>query len=670
MRFRSARRCASASGSCTISSAPGSRSPRTAATSIPTTAGSRTRACCWACAPLAGLPAVALDPNVLPADGNPVVVGYVASRDAQRVAYGVSLSGSDWTDWHIRDLRTGADTSDVLRFTKYYRAGVHPRRRRASTTALFPRQGRAQELSAPDLGNAIYYHALGTPAAADRRMLSDRAHPGLAVRAAPDPGRPLAGGARRGGGSRGQGPEDVYLIDLQAPTRAAVPRSRGFGAAFIYVGAGRRAALLPYLAACAANGRVVAVDPLQPQRRTGGGDPRGPRCDRARCGRRQRHAGGRRADRATLHEAHHRVLTYGLDGTLRGEVALPGAGTGPALRGSRRIRETFYSFSDLVPPRRSTATTLPSGSSSAFRHRAWPSTRRRSSSTRCSIARADGTRIPMWLAWRRVQAGRQQSAAAVGLWRLRRARAAGVPGRAHRLARDGRRHRHRKHPRRRGVRRVLARAGTRTHKQVVFDDFIAAARVADRAALHVRAAAGDLRPLERRAPGGCVPHAAPAAVRGGGDRGGRACSTCCASTASARARAGRGLRLARGPAAVRARCTPTRRCTTCAPGTRYPATLVITGDHDTRVMPMHSFKFAAALQAAQAGRRPDAARGGRRLRPRRRRDRHAGDRAEGGHVCIPREESRHAGDGALEHRAPPSCTPGAHSRGPLRSPAC
>jgi prolyl oligopeptidase len=40
------------------------------------------------------------------------------------------------------------------------------------------------------------------------------------------------------------------------------------------------------------------------------------------------------------------------------------------------------------------------------------------------------------------------------------------------------------------------------------------------------------------------------------------------------------------------------------PGTRYPATLIITGDHDTRVMPMHSFKFAAAMQAAQSGPEP------------------------------------------------------------------
>jgi prolyl oligopeptidase len=40
------------------------------------------------------------------------------------------------------------------------------------------------------------------------------------------------------------------------------------------------------------------------------------------------------------------------------------------------------------------------------------------------------------------------------------------------------------------------------------------------------------------------------------------------------------------------------------PGAKYPATFITTGDHDDRVVPAHSFKFAASLQAAQGGRKP------------------------------------------------------------------
>jgi len=61
---------------------------------------------------------VGVDPNALSPEG--IVTGYVASRDGRLLAYGVSVGGSDWTEWRIRDLATGHDLPDVLRFTKYY----------------------------------------------------------------------------------------------------------------------------------------------------------------------------------------------------------------------------------------------------------------------------------------------------------------------------------------------------------------------------------------------------------------------------------------------------------------------------------------------------------------------------------------------------------------------
>ncbi len=123
-----------------------------------------------------GRPQVVLDPNLLSTNGSLAVVGYLASHDGRYLAYGVSEGGSDWTDWHIRELSSGLDLPDALRWTKYYRP-TFARDGKGLYYSAFPAPRPGEELSSRDLNDAVYYHALGTPTSADRKLYSRPDHP-------------------------------------------------------------------------------------------------------------------------------------------------------------------------------------------------------------------------------------------------------------------------------------------------------------------------------------------------------------------------------------------------------------------------------------------------------------------------------------------------------------
>jgi prolyl oligopeptidase len=551
-------------------------------------------------APLAGLPAVALDPNILPADGNPVVVGYVASRDAQRIAYGVSLSGSDWTDWHIRDLQTGQDTSDVLRFTKYYRPVFTPDGRGLYYSA-FPQPRAGEELSAADLGNAIYYHALGTAAAADRRIYADPAHPQRQF-------EPFLSGDGRwlvlvaGEGEVGdKGLEDVYLIDLRSPVPVAVPVAQGLRAAFEYAGAD--AGRLYFLTSLdAPNGRVIAIDPAHPAPANWTAVvPEG--ADAIELGGGSVSLVAHQLIVQTLHDAHSRIVLYGLNGAARGEIALPGFGTALGFGGHAQDSETFYSFSDLISPSTVYRYDFATHTSSVFRAPRVAYDPNGFEERQVFYPGKDGTRIPMLLAYAkstRLTADNPlllTGYGGFGVSNLPRFDPATIAwlerGGVYAIAniRGGGEYGEAWH-----------RQGTLTHKQVVFDDFIAAAEWL---------IAGHYTSTPRLA------------IRGGSN-GGLLVGACVTQRpdlyGAAIAAVGvmdmlRFNRFGQGAGWEGDYGSPDDPAQFAAlyayspvhnvrPGTHYPATLIITGDHDTRVMPMHSFKFAAAMQAAQAGPAP------------------------------------------------------------------
>ncbi len=178
---------------------------------------------------------VVLDPNTLSEDSSLAVVGYVPSHDRRLLAYGISVSGSDWTEWHIRDVGSGKDLPDIIRHTKY-NTPVFSRDGARLYHSAFPAPTPGKELSSQDLGNAVYAHVLGTPTGGDRKLLEIAAHPDWQYRIhLSEDGRWLV--ATSGEGEVGdKSLEDVYLIDLAAPERQVRLVAEGFRAAYEYVG--------------------------------------------------------------------------------------------------------------------------------------------------------------------------------------------------------------------------------------------------------------------------------------------------------------------------------------------------------------------------------------------------------------------------------------------------
>jgi len=549
-----------------------------------------------------GTPVIAFDPNALPAADHPVVTGYVVSRDATLLAYAVSPAGSDWTEWRVRDLASGQDLPDRLRYTKYYRP-VFTADSQGLFYSAFPAPPGGSELSAQDLGNAVYYHALGTTASADRRVLIDTAHPDWQYQPhlTPD-GRYLI--VLAGEGQVGdKGRENVYLIDLKAPGAAAVPIALAFEAAFVYVGAD--AGRLYFLTSLGApNGRVVAIDPADPARPSWREViPQGKDAIELGVDRGAVRLVGHRLIVRTLHDAHSRIVSYGLDGKPLGEIALPGAGSAVGFNGHPEDRETFYSYTDLITPPTVYQYNLDSGTSTAFHPPKVAFDRGAFEQRQLFYPARDGTRIPLWLAHRKTVRLDQENpmllygyggfgvstppafdAARIawlemgGVFALANIRGGGEYGESwHRQA-------------------------IRTHRQVAFDDFIGAAEWLIR---HGYTAAPRLA-IEGRSNGGLL---AGACLTQRPDLYGAAIVEVGVLDMLRFDKFGQGAGWEgdygspSDPLEFKAlyAYSPVHHV---RPGTRYPATMVVTGDHDTRVMPMHSFKFAAALQAAQAGAAP------------------------------------------------------------------
>jgi prolyl oligopeptidase len=536
---------------------------------------------------------VLVDPNALSAEGTTALASVEVSHSGELVALALSHAGSDWRRWRVRRVATGEELPDRVDWSKFASAAwTHDDA--GFFYGRFPEPPADAAYDAPNLNMELRYHRLGTDAADDRLVFATPDQPewGFEPELSED-GRLLVLTIWRG-----TDPETrIYVADLADGVEAAVVRPvlDAADARYEHIGTIDRTIYL-LTDRDAPLGRVIAVDV---------DDPDHPRelIAEAHDSLERVHLTGYRLAAVYLHHARSRLAIVELDGGHVADVELPAIGTIDQMTGRRDDEELFLTLTTFASPPSVLAVKMADGTWREVRGAALAWNPDDFVTEQVFVTSADGTRIPLFLSRRRDLAPSGDVPTLLygyggffipigpafkpewltwmergGLLAVASLRGGGEYGKA------------------------WHDAGRLTHKQNVFDDFAAC--------LRWLAGSGWTRParigVSGRSNGGLLvgatltqhPELFGAAIAEVGVmdmlRFHRFTIGWGWTSDYGSADEPEGFRTLMAYSPLH----------NIRPGIVYPPTLVTTGDHDDRVVPGHSFKFAAALQAAQAGEAP------------------------------------------------------------------
>jgi prolyl oligopeptidase len=544
---------------------------------------------------LGGAPEVLLDPNKFSADGTTQLGALAVSRDAKYAAYCKASGGSDWRDCYVMEVATKRQLPDALNWIKasglaWQGEGFYYSRYDA------PEKGR--ELTSKNENHKVYFHRVGAPQSADELVYEDKANPQRFhnVSTTEDGRFAVLSVSDRGRGTKGNA---LFFRDAKAGDKSWRPVVAEVGDDDFQVVNNVGDKLLVETNRGAPNGRVFLFDPRRPSEKDWK-DVLPERPEPLQSAR----TGGGKLFATYLKDVTTRAYVYTLDGRLENEVALPGPGVASGFGGLDDDKVIFYTFTSFNFPPSIYRYDVAARRSALFRAPEIPGFDPAGYETRqVFYSSKDGTRVPMFLVHRKglkldgrnptllYGYGGFNSTTTPGFSPTRLALLEQGFVYASANLRGGGEYGEKWHE-----------AGTKLRKQNVFDDFIAAAEwlVAnkytspDRLAIHGVSNGGLLV--------GAVANQRPelfgAVIQQAGVMdmlrfhkftiGWNWVADYGSSDNEAEFRA----LYAYSP------------LHNVRPGVKYPAVLTTTADHDDRVVPAHSFKYAAALQAAQAGDSP------------------------------------------------------------------
>ena len=543
-------------------------------------------------------PQLVIDPNVISEDGSISLSQWMASPDATLLAYGLSEGGADWMTLHVRDVASATDLSDEVRWVRFSNISW-TNDSKGFFYSRYPEPPKNKLLEAALSGHALYYHRLGTPQSQDALVYERKDLPSwIMIGDVTEDGRYLLVAMYEGAENK----NSLYYADLG---RADAPRVDAVVKPLMQVNdaeywpVGNKASTL-YLRTDkdAPNRRIIAVDVRNPA----------PAAWKTVVPERKEAmeyvavVGGRLVTQYLV-DVQSRLLLFGLDGAAQGEVPLPDTGTVSGIDGLEEAPDIWFSFTSPLMPGTVYVFNPVSKKSEPFEP-AKPSFDTALYETKALFATSrDGTRVPFFVTARKDVARNGQNPTMLygyggfsvstlptyrqdvpawlergGIWVTASMRGGAEYGEAWHTA------------------------GMLEKKHNVFDDFIAVAEQLVKDGYTSPARLGIMggsnggllvgAVMEQRPDLFAV--ALPAVgvmdmLRYDKFTGGALWTTEYGSASNP----------AQFPFLIKYSPLHNLKAGTC-----YPATLITTADHDDRVVPSHSFKFAAALQAVQECSKP------------------------------------------------------------------
>ncbi len=120
-------------------------------------------------------PRVLLDPNALSSDGTVALAGMAISDDGKRMAYALSTGGSDWMEWRVKDIASGKDSDDLVKWSKFSGASWTPDNK-GFFYARYPEPEKGGDLEQANYFHKIYYHVIGESQDKDKLVYEDKEH--------------------------------------------------------------------------------------------------------------------------------------------------------------------------------------------------------------------------------------------------------------------------------------------------------------------------------------------------------------------------------------------------------------------------------------------------------------------------------------------------------------